>query len=417
MTIRVSSKLKKVPVFLGLLFILTNCVQKNRNLSSTEEPAIPGNISDSNTQPSTGFTYSETDPIEAYNRRTSFARCSFQKKKNFQFDNTYLHFDIIDQVPRSYLVRHEKQWSKKIPIRCIQFAQQNYGGSFARCEDSDSEIVTEGVPMPCLNETYTNYVYNAYHDVHECFGLDPKKSFLQIYIESGFHINAININKKNPKKSGFDAGIGQFTKNGILRVGHDLINRVSGILTESTNPSCARIANIMGKLEPDDFELKNRCSVIAAPENPYRSLVMHYLHGLRDKVYFEADFFDKRPELVGIVDDEIIQQLVMLAYNRGITGTLRLVDGYVAYLKAGKQTLTTEKFNLWKNVNAAIKIMKGDERYRDYLLSVIRNGAAHKKHTTMTFAEYLAVQDKTYMAQMVRAKERVDGHFGPGTCY
>lgn len=409
MSIRLSSIYIKVPVFLGLLFVLTNCVQKNRNISS----ANPNEGADTVATPTNKFSYSETDPVEAYNRETTFQKC-YDNEKN------YLHFDIIDLIPRAYLIRHERDWSKKIPLKCIQFAQQNYSGRYARCDSSESDYTITKV-RPCLSESYTNLVYNAYHDVSECFNLDPKKSYLQIFIESGFHINAIN-------HRGFDAGIGQFTANGIQRVGHDLINRVQRILSESSSPSCARIANLMGRLKPDDFNKRNRCAVVALPENPYRSLVMHYLHGLLDKVYFQEDFFDKRPELKEIFTEEIIEQLIMLAYNRGLGGTQKLVDGYVTYLKAGKQTLTTDKFNLWQNVNAAIKIMKKDQRYRDYLQSVINHGAGHLVHTTMTFAEYLAVQDKSYMAQMTAARDLVDkkmaatrdlvnGRFGAGTCY
>lgn len=382
MSNRLSSIFIKVPVFLGIIFVLTNCVQKDRNVSSYSEAA--------------------SDSVEAYNRKTSFETC-------YDNDRNYLHFDIIDLVPRSYLVRHEKDWSKKIPIRCIQFAQQKYPGRFARCDSSESDYTITKV-KPCLSETYTNFVYNAYHDVSDCFNIDPKKSYLQIFIESGFHINAIN-------HTGFDAGIGQFTANGIQRVGHDLINRVERVLSASTSPSCARIANLMGRLKPDDFNKKMRCSVVALPENPYRSLVMHYLHGLLDKLHFESEFFSKRPDLKEIITEEIISQFIMLAYNRGIAGTEKLIDGYVKYMKAGKQTLTANHFNLWQNVNAAIKIMKRDERYRKYLKSVIAHGSGHKKHTTMSFAEYLAVQDKTYMAQMTAARDWVQGQFGPQTCF
>lgn len=395
---RLSSNFIKVPVFLGLLFVLTNCVQKDRNISS----ANPVEIAESPSEIENKMNVPAVSAVEAINRNTTFERC-------FDNDRNYLHFDIIDLVPRSYLVRHEKDWIKKIPIRCIQYAQQRYSGRYARCDSSESKYSITKV-RPCLSETYTNFVYNAYHDVADCFNLDPKKSYLQIFIESGFHINAIN-------HRGLDAGIGQFTANGIQRVGHEMINRVERVLNESNSPSCARIANLMGRLKPDDFDKKNRCAVVALPENPYRSLVMHYLHGLLDKIYFEGEFFEKRPELKEVINDEITEQLIMLAYNRGITGTLRLIDGYVTYMKAGKQTLTTEKLNLWQNVNAAIKIMKRDERFRKYLKSVIENGASYKIHTTMSFAEYLAVQDKTYMAQMSATKDMVDSQFGSGTCY
>lgn len=396
MTNRVSRYFIKVPVFLALLFIITNCVQKDRNISS----ANPTDVAESPAAVKPNFTYSEIDPVEAYNRETTFEKC---------YDNTknYLHFDILDQVPRAYLVRHERDWSKKIPIKCIQYAQQKYRGKFARCEFESDKYTYVG--RPCLNETYTNLVYNAYHDVSECFNVDPKKAYLQIFIESGFHVNAIAPGK--------DAGIGQFTANGIQRVGHSLINRVERILSESNSPSCARIANIMGKLQPDDFKKENRCVMIAIPQNPYRSLVMHHLHGLLDKIYFTDDFLEARPELKGIMTDEIIGQLSMLAYNRGIQGTLRLIDGYVNYRKGSKQPLVTDDFNLWQNLNSALRIMKKNEGYRKYLISVINHGVAQKVFVKMSFAEYLAVQEKPYMALMADAKDLVDGRFGPGTCY
>ena len=99
MTNRVSRYFIKVPVFLALLFIITNCVQKDRNISS----ANPTDVAESPAAVKPNFTYSEIDPVEAYNRETTFEKC---------YDNTknYLHFDILDQVPRAYLVRHERDW-------------------------------------------------------------------------------------------------------------------------------------------------------------------------------------------------------------------------------------------------------------------------------------------------------------------
>jgi hypothetical protein len=369
-------------------FFLTNCVQKNRSVSSANEPT---QIQFKNT----------SDPVEAYNQQTTFQKCSDGSKY-------YLHQDILDMDRRQYLVRHESDWSKKIPIKCIQFAQQNYSGAFARCEYVGDSFVIKDVKKPCLTEIYTNFVYNAYHDVSECFNVDPRKTFLQIFIESGFHINAIN-------KKGFDAGIGQFTRNGIQRVGHELINRVQRLLSESTSPSCERIASIIGKLQPDDFLKKNRCSVIAIPENPYRSLVMHYLHGLQDRIYFKDEFLEKRPYLKEIIDDEIIDQFVFLAYNRGITGTTTQIDNYIKGRRRARQTLTKEDFNLWQNLNEDLKKMKAEPEKREYLQNK-RYGRSLVVRR-MTFAEFLAINEKTYMAQMTAARDLVNSNFGPDTCF
>ena len=388
MTNRLSVNFIKVPVFLALSIFLTNCVQKSRRVSSANETT------------QTQFKYTG-DPVTAYNQQTTFQKCNDGSKY-------YLHQDILDMDRSPYLVRHESDWSKKIPIKCIQFAQQNYFGAFARCEYVGDSFVIKDVKKPCLTEIYTNFVYNAYHDVSECFNMDPRKSYLQIFIESGFHINAIN-------RTGFDAGIGQFTRNGIQRVGHDMINRVQRILSESTSPSCERIASIMGKLEPDDFLKKNRCSVIAIPENPYRSLVMHYLHGLQDRIYFKDDFLEKRPYLKDIVDDDIIDQFVFMAYNRGMSGMTKLIDGYVKERGRAGQVLTKQDFNMWQNLNEDLKKLKANPEKREFLQN--KRYGRNLIVRRMSFAQYLAVNEKTYMAQMTAARDLVNSHFGPATCF
>ena len=59
------------------------------------------------------------------------------------------------------------------------------------CENEDSRPKV-GQIKPCLSENYVHLAYNSFHDVMDCFSLDPKEFYLQIMIESGFHVNAIN---------------------------------------------------------------------------------------------------------------------------------------------------------------------------------------------------------------------------------
>ncbi|MBC7754495.1 MAG: hypothetical protein H7Z71_09680 [Moraxellaceae bacterium] len=302
----------------------------------------------------------------------------------------------LQKLSFEYLKKDENRWTRSIPLACIQFAQKNFRGSFAYCQHENDKPVV-GAPRPCLSENYTKYVYNAYHDVANCFNVDPKSSFLQIMIESGFHINAIN-------KTGFDAGITQFTKNGILRVmDRNIAAKTSQILLESSNPACERISSVFREIQSDAFKIERRCSMIVLPQNPYRALVFHYLHTMRDQNDLKRLLAD-RAEINMVMTDEILIQLVYMAYNRGITGTLKLLDGYVASRKKVNVTITTEDLDLWKNLSRARKILK-DEPHKRVLLK----SAKIKK---LSFAEYAMIHDQNYLGAMAEASELVKSRLG-----
>lgn len=302
----------------------------------------------------------------------------------------------IEKLPFEFLKHNESDWTKTIPIACIQFAQKNFRGSFAYCQ-SEEDKPTLGAPRPCLTENYTRLVYNAYHDVKNCFNLDPKSSFLQIMIESGFHINAIN-------RTGFDAGITQFTKNGILRVmDRDIINKTSQILLESSNPACARISGAFRELQSDAFKIERRCAMMALPQNPYRALVLHYLHTLRDQNDLKR-LLSSRVEVAPLLNENIVEHLVYMAYNRGIQGTLRLIDGYVANRKKVSATITAEDLDLWKNLSRARSILKNDPEKR----AILKNAKIKK----LSFAEYAMIYEQNYLGAMAEASELIKAHFG-----
>lgn len=303
----------------------------------------------------------------------------------------------IQELPFDLLKDHADDWDKSIPVQCIQFAQKNFRGSYAYCENEDAKPKI-GASRPCLTESYTNLVNNAFHDVKNCFNLDPKNSFLQIMIESGFHINAIN-------KTGFDSGVAQFTKNGIYRVTErNLIERTRKILLESSSPACQRVASTMGKLDLDSFSLEKRCSMMALPQNPYRGFLMHYLHTLRDQIFFKEQLIQKRPHLKNILNDEIIEQLVYFAYNRGITGTLRLLDGYLDNRQQAGQIITTHDLNLWANLSQIRLDLK--------LLPAARAAIKKAKIKKMTFAQYAVLYDQNYLANLSEARDFVRSKFG-----
>jgi len=327
---------------------------------------------------------------ESKNQSYAFEVC-YSDKKN------YLEKQILQSVPEEYLKPHDADWEKTIPMKCIQFAQKNFQGSFAYCESQDDKP-NPNAQRPCLSQNYVQLVYNAYHDVKNCFNLDPKRSFLQIMIESGFHINAIN-------RTGFDAGISQFTKNGILRVmDKDILSKTKNQLLLSSSPSCSRIANVFDDLEKDAFSLQKRCSMMAVPQNPYRALVLHYLHTLRDQIFFKNEFIKSRPEIALLVDQDILEQFVYLAYNRGINGTLKLIDGYVADRKKMNRPIQKADLDLFKNLSEARKIMRAEPEKKEILKKA--------KIKNLTLAEYAIIHDKTYLATMAEARDFVRAKLG-----
>ncbi len=330
-----------------------------------------------------------------------FPAGSTVKKSNIKFEScvnkkkNYL-VPYYSQFPFDYFKDHSNDWIKKIPMECIQLAQKNYSGSFAFCESENSKPKV-GAPRPCLDENYLQLIYNAFHDVNDCFNLDPRSSFLQIMIESGFHLNAIN-------RTGFDAGLTQFTKNGLSRVYKgDLLRRTEQLLLESSNPSCARVSSTFRSLKLESFNVTNRCSMIAMPNNPYRAFILHYLHGMRDKIDLKK-LLEKRSEIVNILDDEILEQLVFLAYNRGITGTLKLIDNYISNRKSAHAQITREDLDLWKNLSTIRKILKKNPEK----LEVLKNARIKQ----LTFAEYAMIQNKTYLSTMSEAGDLVKARLG-----
>ena len=299
--------------------------------------------------------------------------------------------DQILRMPPEYYANHDSEWDRKIPIQCVQFAQKNFHGSYAYCTN-ENEKPKLGAARPCLTENYTRLVYNAYNDVKDCFNLDPKNTFLQIMIESGFHVNAIN-------RKGFDAGVSQFTKNGVLRVTErNLVEKTRRILLESSNPSCQRIASTVGRLDIDAFNIEKRCSMITLPQNPYRGFMLHYLHSMRDQIFFKQQLVKIRPEIEPILTPQMTEQFVYFAYNRGVSGTLKLIDGYYRNRKAAGQAIQTSDFD-WQNLHEIRETINREP--------AMRNRLQNSKIKHLTFEEYAIIQNQSYLAEIAEARDFV----------
>lgn len=310
----------------------------------------------------------------------------------------------ISQMPLDYLQPHNQEWSSSIPLKCIQFAQKNFGGHFAQCEDEDSKPKLTKF-RPCMNENYTHLVYNAFHDVMDCFNLDPKDFFLQFMIESGFHINAFN-------KTGMDSGIAQFTANGIKKViSKNRISRTREVLLNSSRPSCGRISSTIGSFDITSFVVERRCSMIMVPQNPYRSMFFNYIHTMLDQIELKMEVerdLSTLEEIKDALTDRVKRQLIYLAYNRGMTGIKRLLAGYIEYKKTMNQPITEQDLDLNQNLDRAKKILKLEPEKRELLQGSIKRGKIAK----LSFAEYAVVHKATYVADMVATQDYVRQHLG-----
>ena len=301
----------------------------------------------------------------------------------------------MQSMPVEYFELHD-EIENRIPIKCVQFAQRNFSGHYGLCESEDGKPITSR-RRPCLTENYTMLVYNAYHDIMDCFNLNPRDYFFQIMIESGFHINAFN-------KSGMDSGISQFTANGIKKVtAKNQIEKVRRILLESSRPSCQRISSIVGAFSIDAHTVQKRCTMIALPKNPYRAFLFNYLHMMQDQLDLENSLSDWT-EIKGALTDKIKRQFAYLAYNRGLSGLKRRLAGYIKSRNALQHQITEADLDLNKNLSHAKEILYAEPEKRILLKkSKIRN---------LSFAEYAIIHDATYFSDMVAAHDFVKNYLG-----
>lgn len=304
--------------------------------------------------------------------------------------------NLLAQIPTEYLKINANETQEALPLRCIQLAQKSFVGNYAVCDGEEAKPKITAI-KPCMSENYVNLSYNAYHDVMDCFNLDPKQMYYQIMIESGFHVNAIN-------KSGFDSGMAQFTANGIKRVtANNLVERTRRVLLESSRSSCQRISSIVGSFSIDAFSVKKRCSMIALPKNPYRAMLFSYLHTMLDQLVMD-DLLASLPELYEGLTDRTRRQFLYLSYNRGMTGLMRLLRGYVESRNYFGYKITENDLDLNKNLSQVKSILALEPDKREILkTSKIRN---------LTFAEYAVINNATYLSDMSAARDYVERYYG-----
>lgn len=304
--------------------------------------------------------------------------------------------DQMKKMPLEYFRLHQNEYERSLPVSCIQFAQRTFAGHYAVCRQEESQPLISEV-RPCLTENYVALAYNSFHDVMDCFNLDPQEFYLQILIESGFHVNAIN-------RTGMDSGISQFTANGIKNVSaNNLVERVRRILLESSRPSCQRISSIVGSFNIDAFSVQKRCAFISLPKNPYRSMLFSYLHSMLDQIRVEEGLSDLN-EIQPALSSKIKRQLAFLSYNRGLTGIRRLLKGYIESRNHFSYQITEADLDLNKNLSRVKEVLSLEPQKRQLL--------KRSKVRSLSFAEYAVINGATYISDMAAANDYVQRNLG-----
>lgn len=297
-----------------------------------------------------------------------------------------------DDIPSSCVLL-----SMRRQHRAAEVAPSN---SFANCS-SDKSAPSRGVLKPCVTDNYFNSIYNAYTDVMNCLGMDQKFYFPQVVFESGFHLNAIAHNN-------FDAGLGQYTKNGVLHIMKTgMYPNTIRALFNNDKPSCNRIAQYLGDISKEMAEVSNRCAFIDPPKNPYKSLLFYALHHLRDenqlKFEIEKRGLEKKIVRAGWTNvdlEKLIKTLSLLSYNAGIEGTVRNLNNYIdSRLKMG-EVIGAKHFDFTKDLN----FMRG---------RINKKKAKAGNFKRLTFAEYLWIWHTSYMSEISYIKNHFDRVLGP----
>lgn len=325
-------------------------------------------------------------------------------------ERRYMQNDLL-QVSVDYREKRANQEGLQFPVACIVHAQRTltmrvkdkasdsdelkWAGYeipfrfFARCDASDAEPVRNQY-MPCVTPEYSYTVYHAFNDVTDCFGINGRKLLPKLWNESGFHIGALG--------GGFDGGVGQLTKSALLEVlsqpfagdERTALEIYKNQAVYSDKASCKRLVDQEKAFEAVSVEAKNRCSIMATPENPVRNLVyMAVFYKLNER--FIADRVVKsgmQEKLVELglqePDMEYFNDVILtLSFNAGRGTAFSLVDSFLKARLADGKKLTRKDLDFLANSIEDIRQLRrepkdeseSDRKNRIAKLSVARDAA------------------------------------------
>jgi hypothetical protein len=110
------------------------------------------------------------------------------------------------------------------------------------------------------------------------------------------------------------------------------------------------------------------------------------------------------PEIYEALTDRIRRQLLYVSYNRGMTGLLRLLRGYIESRQHFAHRITEEDLDLNKNLSKVKNILELEPEKRAILQK--------SKVKNLSFAEYAIINNAVYVSNMAAAREYVERYYG-----
>lgn len=378
-----------------------------------------------------------------------------------QKDRLYFQASLEKMDPLFLNTRTDKDGAE-FPVACVGYIMRTFMNATSKASRNYSYCAkATGQPLRnkkthCVTEEYVRSVYSSYVDVLDCLDIPQKELMPKLYNESGFHINTLG--------AGMDAGVGQLTGPAISSVqqisdfdGKNMswLEMFKEEIAKSNKPSCQRIAKIPNLFNKISVDAKQRCGLIAAPENPlknilYMGIFYHYVMrsqtGSRyykgytylpkgeemvplDRKNKEVDFsgyfqeykIKARIKALGIESPNmqaLRQMMVTLGYNTGMESAFILLDRYLKAREQRKLKLQESDFDFQTHFYSSyvrkIKDPKEEaQRLKD--LNVIKTAPYR-----MPFPLYLRMAQKTgapgYLSAVSNKLLRLDKEIGEGIC-
>lgn len=133
-------------------------------------------------------------------------------------------------------------------------------------------------------------------------------------------------------------------------------------------------------------------------------MFFYYLHSLSDQIALDS-MLQEMKELEPVTSPKLKKQLTYLAYNKGLTGTKRILTGYLQSRKLVNHELVSDDFDLEKNLSSIKKIFRLEPEKKEILRKT-------KKIKNLSLAEYAVIHGATYVSDMTDADQHVRRHLG-----
>ncbi len=277
----------------------------------------------------------------------------------------------------------ERPENSKLSVKCLTHVMNQFNlapKSLAKCPSGPKSMPQRGGSKPCVTKSIVNVTYNAYMDVTECLGINPKSLLPKLSNESGFLINTLGY--------GLDAGVGQLTGVAIEET-NKYFDRYLTEMAQSDKPACQRLMKSKNLLTKVSDQANQRCGLIAPPENPIKNIVymamLNRLNLENTKKKFENNDIEGKLKKLGLenVDmSQLIEIVALAGYNAGPGTSFNALNEYLDKRIKAKKKLTAEDFDFHNPKTA--KDIDGQEKSVTQIARLYVNSPYIKKGDTET---------------------------------